>query len=198
MWKTGFLLIYATALCAPVYSLQDNEDTESYQPLEEGLIKKRKSLGISVGTTLMSGERFSSEPFLAGGGATLSYDARTWLLDMEVLFHGTAEHFTGAAFLGAFYPFFLKIQTPFAGAGIGAMYAAVDNARGAIIYRDQPDVFTGAGITAYAGAGYIFNRTSNVGFRLHARYFRGFFSMDDPEKSVVHGFLLALEIYFGR
>ncbi len=149
MWKIGFLLIYATALCAPVYSLQDNHDAKSYEPLEAGLIQNRKSFGISVGTTPMSGELFSNEPFLTGGGATFSYDARTWLLDMDVLFHGTEEHFTGAVSLGAFYPFFLKILTPFAGAGIGAMYAAVDNASGAAIYRDQPEVFTGAGITFF-------------------------------------------------
>jgi len=169
----------------------------SYQSQQLKQIQSINSFGLSVGGALFLSKPFTDDPFSAGFGAFWYYDAREILYEInaETYFVSTSGLVQGS--LNAYRPIFAENNTPFFGGGLGITHMWLSDIPGTpdTIYKTS---YTGSGLVLLLGGGYIIGRSSTVGIRAHLRYFIATFKMNNPEKSLPHGILLNLEIYFGR
>jgi TolB-like protein len=156
----------------------------SYEAQQLRKVRVNNAFGVSLGGVLTF---LSDEPFSAGGGIFWFYDARSILFEIDGQAYPLGDNSLGFFSIGTYYPFSALSQTPFLGGGLGVGFTSSDS--------ESAD---GSGLILYLGGGYMINRISNVGLRVHGRYFIGAYKMDDRDRSIPHGLLLNVELYFGK
>lgn len=167
----------------------------NYQSQQLRQIQAINSFGVSVGGATFFSKPFTDEPFSAGIGAFYLYDARQIILEINGEAYFVSDSKLLQASLNAYLPLYSDNNTPFFGGGLGI--ATLSSSDHTSTTPDTQD-FTGSGLTFLLGGGYMIGRSSTVGIRAHVRYYISTFKMSNPEKSLPHGLLLNLEIYFGR
>jgi len=163
----------------------------SYHAQSLRQVRVNNAFGISLGGVLQPFEPFTSDPFAAGGGFFWYYDARTLLFELDAQNYILGSSGLGMITIGVYKPVFPRAQTPFYGGGLGMGFSSFEGTNSA-------PASDGNGLIFYAGGGYLLNRTSNVGLRIHGRYFIGAYKMDGPDKAIPMGVILNLELYFGK
>lgn len=158
----------------------------SYESQQLKQIHSISAFGISIGGALMMSKPFIDDPFSGGGGVFWSYDIRTVLFEVDAQSYFLGNFSVGNLSIDVYRPFFAESSTPFLGGGLGFGYTTgATNGNG-------------SGMMFFVGGGYIFGRTADVGLRVRAQYMLGAFKVENPEKSLPHGFMLNMELYFGR
>jgi len=142
-------------------------------------------LGIEIG----GGATFINTPnkFPAGFGIIYSGDLRTILFDVKgCLYFSDVSMYNINIQIN--YPLLNKLSSPFVGGGLGYGYTSINS-------NDQNNnkLYEGNGLTLFAGAGYIFNRTSNINLRCNASLF---FSMYEVNSVYPSGLLLGVSVLF--
>ncbi len=101
--------------------------------------------------------------FPAGLSFMFSGDMRDLIFDIKGSLYFSDIRFTNLSLI-VNYPLTKSPKTPYLNGGIGF---------GATSYQDKTDAidYRGNGLTFYGGAGYLFNRTSNISLRLNADLF---------------------------
>lgn len=188
------------------------EDIYTVTQKEEKKLRKmraNKSFGFGImGFTMLNnpGPRFQP-----GLELFWSYDSRNIIfqIDGSINFYNGSEDYTYTSYysdekttisvdetlanfslgLSAYYPFLDGSSTPFLGGG--ASFTSTVISYDSDSYEPEGDSKTG--IWVRLGGGYLFNRTSNVTFRLRAEYA---FSTYKVMHHVMHGPQVGLEIAF--
>ena len=158
----------------------------SYESQQLKQVHSTSAFGLSIGGALMMSKPFIDEPFSGGGGVFWSYDVRTILFEVDAQTYFLGNFSVGHLSIDVYKPFFSESNTPFLGGGLGFGYTTGETK------------MQGSGMMLFAGGGYIFGRSADVGLRVRAQYMLGAFKVDNPEKSLPHGFMLNMELYFGR
>jgi len=93
--------------------------------------------------------------------------------------------------LSAYYPIFDSDITPFLGGGVSFTSTIIDYECDSYYFEDESDSKTGLWVRL--GGGFLFNRTSNVTFRIRAEYAFSTYKLEDR---IMHGPQVTLEIGF--
>ncbi|TAL68659.1 MAG: hypothetical protein EPN82_10300 [Bacteroidetes bacterium] len=158
----------------------------SYESQQLKQIHSISAFGISIGGALLMSNPFIDDPFSGGGGIFWSYDIRTVLFEVDAQSYFLGSYSVGHLSIDVYRPFFAESSTPFLGGGLGFGYTTgASNGQG-------------NGMMLFVGGGYIFGRTADVGLRVRAQYMLGAFKVENTEKSLPHGFMLNMELYFGK
>jgi hypothetical protein len=178
-----------------IYSVTDYESGELKQ------VRANNAFGVSLGGALLFSKPLSNDPFSAGGGVFWYYDAREILYEVDAKIYFLGNNYLGHVSINTYHPFFAESNTPFLGGGLGIGFNTIDKS---LFYPNNKEpwdnygTYTGSGLVLYLGGGYIIGRTSNVGLRAHLQYFIATYKLNNPEKTLPHGLLLNMELYFGK
>jgi hypothetical protein len=178
-----------------IYSVTDYESGQLKQ------VRANNAFGVSIGGALLFANPLSKDPFSGGGGVFWYYDAREILYEIDAKLYFLGNNYLGNLSLNAYHPFSSESNTPFLGGGLGIGFNTMDKSS---FYPNNKDpwenygTYNGSGLVLFIGGGYIIGRTSNVGLRIHLEYFIATYKMNNPEKTLPHGVMLNMELYFGK
>lgn len=171
----------------------------NYQSQQLKQVRATSAFGISLGGAMFFSGAKDDDPFSGGGGVFWTYDAREFLYDIDAKLYFLGDSYLIQGSLNAYHPFFAENNTPFLGGGIGIGHSSYKLETTTDEWGNSNNRFSdGSGIIFYIGGGYMFGRSSNVGMRIHAKYFIGAYKMNNPDKSMPHGLLINFEIFFGK
>lgn len=125
--------------------------------------------------------------FPAGFGIVYSGDLRSLIFDLKGSMYFSDVNLYNIN-VQINYPLINKISSPFIGGGLGYGYTSIKKD-----LQNNYNYYDGNGLTFYAGAGYIINRTSNINLRLNANLF---FSMYQVNNIYPAGILLGVMVLF--
>ncbi len=173
-----------------IYNVTDYESRRLRQ------VKANNAFGISIGSAFFVSDQ-TGDPFSGGGGIFWYYDARDIMFEFDAQTYFLGRNGMGFLAINAYHPFSPGKNTFFAGGGLGVGYtsqeyeiSSLDNG-----YNNMYSNTSG-GIMFFFGGGYVLSRTSNVGLRIHLRYFIGGYKMEYPESIIPNGLLLNMELYY--
>jgi hypothetical protein len=169
-------------------SLNNSEDiynVTDYNSRQLNKIAANTYWGIEIG----GGATFinTSNKFPAGFGIVYSGDLRSIIFDLKGSMYFSDVNLYNLS-VQINYPLINKISSPFIGGGLGYGFSTIK--------KDIPDIYnyySGNGLTLYAGAGYIINRTSNINVRLNANLFFSLYRVNNVNPS---GILFGVMVLF--
>jgi hypothetical protein len=141
--------------------------------------------GIEIG----GGATFinTKNKFPAGFGIVYSGDLRSIIFDLKGSMYFSDVNLYNIN-IQINYPLINKISSPFIGGGLGYGYSTIKKE-----IPNNYDYYSGNGLTLYAGAGYIINRTSNINLRLNANLFFSMYQVNNVNPS---GILFGVMVLF--
>jgi hypothetical protein len=177
---------------------KDIYNVTDYESKELNKMIANTYLGIEIGGGAAFGEVKNNFP--AGLSGVFSGDMRTIIFDIKGnLYFSDIKLYNVSIHIN--YPFSQGKSTPFLGGGLGYGGTTMTSSEekttqnwdgSTYTYTDETNR-SGAGLSLFAGGGYIFNRTSNINLRLNANFFFSCYKVDGGFPA---GILLSMSVLF--